>query len=85
MSQLIAWLFGLGLSMNAALFVPQIIKILRTRSSSGVSLLSFFGFNLVQLVGALHGYFQQDRPLLIGMLASLITCGSVTALAVRSR
>jgi MtN3 and saliva related transmembrane protein len=37
----------------------------------------------LQLIGAVHGYFQQDTALMMGMLASLLTCGSVTLLAAR--
>jgi hypothetical protein len=37
----------------------------------------------LQAVGALHGYFEHDYALMIGMLASLLTCGSVTVLAAR--
>jgi hypothetical protein len=39
--------------------------------------------NALQFVGALHGYFQGDHALMIGMIATLITCGSITLLAVR--
>ncbi len=80
MANIVAWLFGLGLLGNALLFLPQALELWRRRSSEGLSLLSFAGFNLVQLIGAVHGYLQNDRPLLIGMLASLLTCGSVTVL-----
>ena len=44
-------------------------------------MLSFVGFNTLQLIGAVHGYLQGDRALTSGMLASLLTCGSVTVLA----
>ena len=46
-----------------------------------MSILSFAGFNALQAIGALHGYFQHDYALMVGMLASLLTCGSVTVLA----
>lgn len=81
MKDIVAVLFGFGLLANAALFVPQALKLWRKKNSAGVSLLSFAGFNVMQFVGVLHGYFQRDLPLMIGMLASLIMCGSVTALA----
>lgn len=45
------------------------------------SILSFAGFNTLQAIGALHGYFQHDMALMVGMLASLMTCGTVTGLA----
>jgi MtN3 and saliva related transmembrane protein len=85
MRPLVAWLFGLGLMGNAMLFLPQAFAIWKKRSAAGISLLSFAGFNVVQFVGVLHGWFERDWPLLAGMLASLLTCGSVTLLTVRFR
>jgi MtN3 and saliva related transmembrane protein len=82
MRETIALIFGLGMVLNAALFVPQAIHLWRTKTAQGVSVLSFAGFNTLQAVGALHGYFQGDHALMVGMLASLVTCGSVTALAI---
>jgi MtN3 and saliva related transmembrane protein len=67
--------------LNAALFVPQALHLWRTKTAQGVSILSFAGFNALQAIGALHGYFQHDYALMIGMFASLATCGSVTLLA----
>jgi MtN3 and saliva related transmembrane protein len=81
----VALIFGLGMLLNAALFVPQALHIWRTKTAKGISILSFAGFNTLQAIGALHGYFQHDRALMIGMLASLATCGSVTLLAIRFR
>ena len=83
MKELVAVLFGFGMLLNACLFVPQAWRLWRTKSAEGVSLFSFVGFSAMQLIGALHGYFQNDRPLMLGMLASLITCGTVTVLATR--
>jgi MtN3 and saliva related transmembrane protein len=81
MKQIIALIFGLGMVVNAFLFVPQAAAILRKKTAEGVSVLTFAGFNAMQLIGALHGYFQGDWYLAIGMLASFLTCGSVTVLA----
>jgi MtN3 and saliva related transmembrane protein len=85
MRETVAFIFGLGMVLNAALFVPQAVHLWRTKSAQGVSLLSFAGFNTLQAIGALHGYFEHDYALMIGMLASLATCGSVTLLAGRYR
>ncbi len=76
--ELIAYLFGLGLLVNAAIFVPQAIKIFKAKSAQGVSVLTFGGFNILQFIGILHGYFQNDPSILIGMAASFICCGAVT-------
>lgn len=73
-------IFSLGLFINAALFVPQIIKLYRKKDSSELSILTFSGFNLIQLSTLFHAYFLHDYLLMIGMILSLITCGSVTSL-----
>src|SRR5882724_3510494 len=81
MRQAVAYIFGFGMLLNAGLFIPQVIHLWRTRTSQGVSILSFAGFNTLQAIGAVHGYFEHDWALTIGMLASLLTCGAVTVLA----
>lgn len=81
MKGMVALIFGFGMVLNACLFVPQAWHLWKTKSAQGVSVLSFAGFNALQLIGVAHGYFQQDFALMAGMLASLLTCGSVTLLA----
>ncbi len=81
MKELITWLFGISLLVNAGLFIPQIIKILKTKSAKDFSILTFGGFNVLQIVGILYGYIQNDFTLMWGMVVSLIACGSVTLLA----
>jgi MtN3 and saliva related transmembrane protein len=80
---IVAVVFGFGMLINACLFVPQAWHLWKAKRAEGVSVLSFAGFNALQLIGAVHGYFQQDTALTLGMLASLLTCGSVTLLAAR--
>ncbi len=85
MKQIIAYLFGAGLIVNAGLFVPQALKIFKTKSAKDVSLMTFGGFNLLQFIGILHGYLQGDPYLLVGMIASFIACGAVTTLGILYR
>ena len=80
MKQIVAVIFGLGLIGNALLFVPQAIALWRKKTDEGISLLTFGGFSVLQIVGIVHGIYQQDNSLVIGMAASLLTCGTVTAL-----
>ena len=82
MKQIVAIVFGLGLGGNALLFVPQIIAVWRKKTDEGISLVTFGGFSVLQTIGIVHGYFQQDFSLILGMAASLLTCGTVTALTV---
>ena len=82
MKEIVAFLFGLGLLGNAALFVPQAIAVWRKKSDEGVSLITFGGFSVLQVVGIVHGCYQHDWSLMIGMTASLMTCGTVAGLTV---
>jgi len=72
----------LGLVVNAAPFVPQATKIYKAKSAKDVSLITFAGFNLLQITGILHGYYQNDPYLLSGMVASFIACANVTIPAI---
>jgi MtN3 and saliva related transmembrane protein len=85
MKELVAVIFGLGLGCNALLFVPQVVALWRKKSDAGISLLTFGGFSVLQVVGIVHGLYQRDPSLILGMAASLLTCGTVTALTVYYR
>ncbi|MDE3063892.1 MAG: hypothetical protein KGJ51_12635 [Acidobacteriota bacterium] len=82
MKEIVAVIFGLGLIGNALLFVPQAMALWRKKSSEGVSLVTFGGFNILQALGIVHGLYQGDWSLVIGMTASLLTCGTVTGLTI---
>jgi MtN3 and saliva related transmembrane protein len=80
MKEIVALIFGFGLLCNAALFIPQVIAVWRKKTDVGVSLITFGGFSILQAIGIVHGVYQRDRSLIVGMAASLLTCGSVTLL-----
>lgn len=80
MKEIVAVIFGLGLLGNALLFVPQVIAVWRKKSDEGISLVTFGGFSILQVIGIIHGIYQRDLSLIVGMAASLLTCGSVTGL-----
>lgn len=82
MKAVISAIFGFGLIINAALFVPQAWHLWKTKRADGISIPAFLGFCAIQFVGALDGYYQEDRALLIGMTATLLTCGTATGLAI---
>ena len=85
MKQIVAVVFGLGLLGNALLFVPQVLAVWRKKSDEGISLITFGGFNVLQAIAIVHGFYQHDIALIQGMIASLITCGSVTFLTLYYR
>ncbi len=76
----IKFLFSLSLLANALLFIPQIVKLYRTKDTSGVSLLMFLGFNVTQLIAVVYGYVRGDFILMYGFLLTLFTCGTVSIL-----
>ena len=82
MKEIVAVIFGLGLLGNALLFVPQGIAVWRKKSDEGISLITFGGFSVLQAIGIVHGLYQHDPSLILGMAASLLTCGSLTLLTV---
>lgn len=79
---IIETIFGLGLFVNAILFIPQIISLYKAKDSKEISLLTFAGFNLIQLFTLLHGYLHDDYLLVLGYFLSLITCGTVTVMII---
>jgi MtN3 and saliva related transmembrane protein len=85
MKQIVAVVFGLGLLGNALLFVPQAIAVWRKKTDEGVSLITFGGFSVLQVIGIVHGIYQRDPSLTLGMAASLLTCGTVTVLTIAYR
>lgn len=83
MENFINVIFSFSLLLNAALFIPQALKIFKRKSAMGVSLITFAGFNFIQLATVLHAYVANDMLLFYGYLLSLLTCGSVTLLIVK--
>jgi MtN3 and saliva related transmembrane protein len=82
MRQFVAWIFGLGLIGNALLFVPQALALWRKKTDEGVSLVTFGGFSVLQVLGVVHGFYEHDNSLVVGLGASFLTCGTVTALTI---
>ena len=82
MRQIVGLIFGLGLFCNALLFVPQVLAVWRKKTDEGISLITFAGFSLLQAIGIVHGIYEHDLPLTLGMAASLLSCGTVTLLTV---
>ncbi|HEX4045957.1 MAG TPA: PQ-loop domain-containing transporter [Gammaproteobacteria bacterium] len=74
--------FSIGLFINAALFIPQAVKLFRFKNPQGLSLITFVGFNFIQLFTIFHGYIHQDYLLMIGYILSFITCGSVSLMII---
>lgn len=75
---IIAWLFGTCLIVNAFVFLPQLWGIWTTKKIDGISLTTLTLFSVMQFIATLHGIFQKDKALAIGMGISVLTCGATT-------
>ncbi|GHU16146.1 hypothetical protein FACS189472_00550 [Alphaproteobacteria bacterium] len=73
-------IFGLAMFGNAALFIPQAIKIYKAKNADGVSVATFAGFNVIQIFTILHGYIHHDYILIFGNLLSLVFCATISVL-----
>jgi MtN3 and saliva related transmembrane protein len=62
--------------------VPQALAIWRKKSDEGVSLVTFGGFCILQVIGVVHGLYEHDNSLIVGLGASFLTCGTVTLLTI---
>jgi MtN3 and saliva related transmembrane protein len=82
MREIVTYIFGLALLGNACLFVPQALAIWRKKSDEGVSLVTFGGFCILQVIGVVHGVYEHDNSLIVGLGASFLTCGTVTLLTI---
>ncbi|WP_192484870.1 PQ-loop domain-containing transporter [Cysteiniphilum marinum] len=78
-SSIIQTLFGFALFFNAVLFLPQAIRIYRSKSSQALSLSTFVGFIAIQFSCVLYGLLIEDWILVIGYALSILTCGSVVS------
>lgn len=74
-------LFGSALLWNAILFLPQFYKLYKSKNSENISLLTFAGFNIVQIMSIINGYIYKDYTLMFGFILAFITCGMVTICA----
>jgi MtN3 and saliva related transmembrane protein len=80
LATIIDFIFGISLFINACLFVPQAIRIIKTKDTEGFSLVTFIGFCLTQVAAILYGIMNHDYLIIFGYILAFIACGSVTAL-----
>jgi MtN3 and saliva related transmembrane protein len=81
-TQIIDTIFGAGLFVNALLFIPQAIRIMKAKQARDLSITTFIGFSLLQLIATSYGWVHHDYILMIGYFLSLVTCGFVTCLVI---
>ena len=73
--------FSLALFVNALLFIPQAVRILKQSSAESVSLQTFTGFLIIQIISIAYGFEVKDWILTFGFALSAVACSSVILLA----
>ncbi|MDD5749490.1 MAG: PQ-loop domain-containing transporter [Patescibacteria group bacterium] len=61
------WLGGI---MNVAAMLPQLISLIKTKETAGLSIAMFYIFLVVQIIFATQGYFTRSKAQLITMVLS---------------
>lgn len=79
---IIEFAFGISLFVNAALFIPQIVRLYKLKDSKELSLLTFGGFFALQIITIMHGYVVKDYLLMFGFALSVLTCGTTAWLII---
>jgi MtN3 and saliva related transmembrane protein len=72
--------YGIGLLVNAMLYVPQILRLVKERASNELSYVMFCGFLCLTLSQVLYGFFRHDWIMAWGNMSTFITCGTVVCL-----
>jgi MtN3 and saliva related transmembrane protein len=70
--------FSLGLAINALLYIPQIIALFKSKSTEGVSFITFLGFAIIQLFTILHALIHADMVLMLGTIFGFVASCIVT-------
>lgn len=78
-------IFSGAMVVNAFLFIPQCLRIVRHNTGETLSLTTFGGFFVIQLITVVHGILHEDLLLTMGAGLSMMCCGSCLALIVYFR
>ena len=66
MDKIITDLIGyIAVVVGASMFLPQAIKVWRTKETKGISLLSFSLLTLVSLLWAIYGFLLNAMPVIL--------------------
>ena len=72
-------------TLTTLAFLPQVIKVWRTRSAEDISLVTYTMFCLGVALWLTYGLLIGDGPLIVSNVITLALSGSVLVLALRYR
>ena len=78
-------LFNIALFINALLFLPQSYRIYKLKSAKSVSLFTYVGFAILQIICIAYGIVKDDWSIILGFGFAFICCSSIVVLAIYYR
>lgn len=79
------FVLGIGLFINACLFIPQIWRLYQTKDAMGISLITFGGFVFIDITAMVNGIFYRNWAMIIGYALSTLTASAVVIVAIYYR
>lgn len=70
-------------SLTTASFLPQAIKVIKTRNTKDISLLMYLMFNTGVLLWLAYGILIKDFPLIIANFIALAFTGTILVMKIR--
>jgi|SRR6185437_9247354 len=84
-TNIIEFIVGIGVFINAILFVPQIMKLIKWKNAQSLSLLTFIGFDIINILLVIHGLIRHDNILFFGYMLSVIANSFIIFLVIKYR
>ncbi len=66
-------------------FLPQAIKIIQTKDTSGISLIMYIAFTIGVLLWVIYGICLMAAPIVIANVITLILAGTILFLKIKHR
>ncbi|HLX54634.1 MAG TPA: PQ-loop domain-containing transporter [Aquella sp.] len=82
---IIEFIVGIGVFINAILFIPQIVKLIKWKSAESISLLTFIGFDIINMLLVIHGLIRHDNILFFGYMLSVVANSFIVTLIIKYR
>lgn len=84
-NNIVIFLYSISFVYTAIAAIPQIYNLLKTKKAEELSLITFLGFNFIQIISAFHAYINHETAFLIGMILLMCAYLPITGLIVYYR
>lgn len=79
----IAWLGYVSAFLTTAAFLPQVLRVMRTRSTTDISLMTFVTLVAGMLGWLAYGVLTSDLPIILANGITLVLAGTILAFKIR--